>query len=136
MEVQLTSRSSKKLSCQGHRTSAPVQSADLSFQEVPPCQNVLMQGNAFQEISPNLLWEKEIIRKLEALEEKYEGVPLFQRLEKNLVWWQKYASPEVLRLIREGVRSDHPLPQNLSKRVQQKSQEEITLAQEILILKF
>ena len=36
-------------------------------------------------------------------ERRYGQLPLYQRLQMNLTWWEKFANPQVVKLIREGI---------------------------------
>ena len=74
---------SREISCQGCRTSSAVstvQSADISSQKVLSPQKFLLQRNPPQKVP----WEEEIIKKMDLVDERFSGVPLFQRLQANL----------------------------------------------------
>ena len=47
-------------------------------------------------------WEMSIVSLLNQWEEKFLGVPLFERLQRSLPWWEKTASSFVVSLIKGG----------------------------------
>ena len=63
-------------------------------------------------------------------ERRYGQLPLYQRLQRNLTWWEKFANPQVVKLIREGI-SIQNLPPILSQKHQVHSQKEVDLAKTI-----
>ena len=66
----------------------------------------LLSGSSMTISSP-LQPELEILlQAIQRVEIKFQGVPLFQRLQQCLHWWEKHAPQDVLLLIREGVRAE------------------------------
>jgi hypothetical protein len=70
---------------------------------------------------------------LTGVEAQWQGVPLWQRLRDSLPWWEMHAPPFVVGLIRQGVGSDKTLPNFLSQRRQQKADQEISLANQMML---
>jgi hypothetical protein len=65
-------------------------------------------------------------------EQRWKGIPLWERLQRNLPWWENHAPHFVVNLIKQGVTTDHPLPPVMSRRQQSKTPQEINLATTIL----
>ena len=116
----LTSSRSTQLSSLLHL--APPKSQWLTAESVSFRSLSLCPGN----------WELSILRLLNLVESKWEGVPLFRRLQENLAWWEENSPPFVTQLITGGVQADFALPEKLSLRHQVKSSQEIDLATSIL----
>ena len=77
-------------------------------------------------------WSESVPVLLQEWEETWKDVPLFQRLQESVLWWEENSPQFVVDLIQKGVQSDFPLPERLSTKYQTKTPEEIAQATSIL----
>ena len=76
--------------------------------------------------------QAQLLSAIQVNEEKFLNVPIRNRLEMCMHWWETHATSEVLQLIREGVKEDRCLPLTVGFSTQEKTQEELKLAERIL----
>jgi hypothetical protein len=66
-------------------------------------------------------------------EEKYWGLtPLYQRLQKRLSWWVQHASPQVVEVIKHGIKPPWVHPPPLSAKSNPRGEQDLQQVQTIL----
>ena len=89
-------------------------------------------GNLLQNQAPipTQLGKNALEKIIEDVEKRWGDTPLPHRLQHSLPWWEKWATPQIVSLIREGITPQWENPPHLS--VQGRQGENLEQAQKIL----